>query len=205
MQVGRSYVEKTLQTTQEWLEPAMPKWQFLCYLADQMGYLLHGSGTSDIQVFEPRQSNDIAEFGNRKAVYAAGDGIWPMFFAIMDRAKYHMTINNAAIRLEAPEGRISEPYYFFSITDKVLEKQPFREGVVYVLPREGFEEQNPFRLGAYLVHQSQWANLSPVKPLAKLRVSPADFPFLKQIRGQDDELLAHRIEQNPNGFPWVDG
>ncbi len=96
--------------------------------------MLHGSGNPDIEVFEPKQSNDIAEFGNRKAVYAASDGIWPMFFAVVDRAHYSMTINNAAIRLESPKGDLSEPYYFFSLTDKILQKKPFRDGVVYILP-----------------------------------------------------------------------
>jgi hypothetical protein len=180
----------------------VPVWQFLCWLADSKGFLLHGSGDAGILEFEPRQSNDIDEFGNRKAVYAASDGIWPMFFAIVDRSHYTMTIVNAAIRLES-KGKVSEPFYFFSLTDKVLAKRPWRDGFVYVLPREGFEEQRPYRLGSYLVHQHHWANSHPVTPLAKVRVSPADFPFLAQIRGQDDELLARRVEENPNGFPWV--
>ena len=48
-----------------------PKWQFLCYLADRHDLALHGSGNPDIALFEPRQSNDLTEFGNQKAVYAA--------------------------------------------------------------------------------------------------------------------------------------
>jgi hypothetical protein len=191
---------------EEWIQEALeiPKWQFLCWLADEKKLLLHGSGNADIQVFEPCQSNDVDEFGNRKAVYAASDGIWPMFFAIVDRATYPMTIVNAAIRLESAKGDISNPYYFFSMSDKVLQQQPFRDGVVYVLPQEGFEEQAPYRWGDYLVHQNHWANRSPVKPLAKLQVTPEDFPFLEQIRGQDDDLLAKRFQENPNGFPWVE-
>ncbi len=204
MQLDEDYAEQVLNSGPGWLEPTVAKWQFLCYLADKKGYLLHGSGSPNIEMFEPRQSNDIAEFGNRKAVYAARDGIWPMFFAILDRTKYKMTIVNAAIRLESSRGELSDPYYFFSMTDKALQQKPFREGVVYVLPRDGFEEQNPYHLGEYLVHQNHWANLNSVKPVAKLRVSPHDFPFLNQIRGQDDDVLAKRIAENPNGFPWVE-
>jgi hypothetical protein len=183
---------------------SLPLWQFLCWLADSKGHLLHGSGDGTILEFEPRQSNDVDEFGNRKAVYAASDGIWAMFFAIVDRKSYSMTIVNAAVRLEAPSGEVSEPFYFFSLTDKVLMKQPWREGFVYVLPREGFEEQAPRRAGDYLVHSNQWANLRPVKPLAKFRVRPTDFPFLNRVRGQDDALLAQRAAANPDGFPWVE-
>jgi hypothetical protein len=46
--------------------------------------------------------------------------------------------------------------------------------------------------------------LQPVKPLAKFRVRPENFPFLSEIRGQDDEVLAQRAAANPDGFPWVD-
>src|SRR4051794_25651040 len=59
---------------------AAPKWQFLCWLCDTQDVLVHGSGNADIAEFEPRQSNDIEEFGNRQAVYAASDGIWAMYF-----------------------------------------------------------------------------------------------------------------------------
>jgi hypothetical protein len=190
----------------EWITDALPVpvWQFLCWLADEKGVLLHGTGVDDIAVFEPRQSNDISEFGNRTAVYAASDGLWPMFFAIVDRARHKMTISNAAIRVASPDGAFSRHFYFFSLTDRVLAKRPWRDGVIYILPCEGFEEQAAQTHGDYRVHTNHWANRSPVRPLAKIRVSPADFPFLAQIRGQDDDVLADRIEKNPNGFPWVD-
>ncbi len=63
--------------TNTWIDytfPA-PKWYFLCYLADQMGVVMHGTGDPDIKVFEPRPSNDLNEFGAQTAVYAAGDGL----------------------------------------------------------------------------------------------------------------------------------
>jgi hypothetical protein len=57
---------------------AAPKWQFLCYAAHRGGFVLHGTGNPDIAMFEPRQSNDVDDFGNRCAVYAASDGLWPI-------------------------------------------------------------------------------------------------------------------------------
>jgi hypothetical protein len=190
----------------DWLDETLPipKWQFLCWLADEKGLLLHGTGNPDIAAFEPRQSNDVSEFGNRKAVYAASDGLWPMFFAVVDRANYSMTIVNAAIRVESPAGEISQPYYFFSMTDTALAQQPWRDGVIYILPRDGFEEQAGDLIQNHRIHTNHWANLQPVRPLAKLKVAPDDFPFLAQVRGQDDALLAERFEANPDGFPWVE-
>lgn len=87
----------------------IPRWQFLCYLADQHGVILHGTGDPNIQLFEPRPSNDLTEFGEQTAVYAAGDGLWAMFFAILDRARLAMATSNACIRLVDEAGLVSEP------------------------------------------------------------------------------------------------
>src|SRR5688500_19768440 len=76
-----------------------PKWQFLCYLAEHYQLALHGSGNPSINEFEPRQSNDLDDFGNQRAIYAAADGIWAMFFAIVDRNNYPMSVNTACIRM----------------------------------------------------------------------------------------------------------
>jgi len=74
------------------------KWQFLCHLSDHHDIALHGSGDPNIALFEPRQSQDLNEFGNQKAVYSASDGLWAMFFAIVDRDRV-MSLTNACVRL----------------------------------------------------------------------------------------------------------
>lgn len=179
-----------------------PKWQFLARMADHHGLLMHGSGKPDIELFEPRQSNDVNAFGDQRAVYAASDGIWPMFFAILDRS-IHMSLINSCIRYELGEGRLSKPYYFFSVTDHALPKGPFKEGWVYLLPREGFKEEPPRESYGRKVHLHHWASLEPVEPIAKLRVVPDDFPFLKRIRGHDVESTYARALADPDGFPWL--
>lgn len=189
----------------DWIEGLpVAAWQFLCWLTDCKGHLLHGTGDPNITCFEPRQSNDAGEFGNRKAVYAASDGIWPMFFAVVDRERYPMTLTNAAIRVELPEDWVQESYYYFALTDQVLARQPWREGVVYVLPRTGFEQESPRQVAGATIHTNHWASLEPVRPLARLRVRPGDFPFLGQIRPQDDQELRRKVRANPEGFPWVE-
>jgi hypothetical protein len=183
---------------------AAPKWQFLCYLCDTHDFLLHGSGNPGIEEFEPRQSNDIEEFGNREAVYAASDGLWPMYFAIVDRDNGVNSLVNACARLVAPDGTRQGPYYFFSIDADALAKGAWRNGTIYILPRATFEPQPlmPHPLGQ--VEVQQWASLVPVRPLAKLAITPADFPFLAQVRGHDFAVVAERARQNPDGFPWLD-
>jgi hypothetical protein len=179
-----------------------PIWQFLCYAADTYPLTLHGSEDSEIQLFEPRQSNDLTEFGNQKAVYAAGDGIWAMFFAIVDRSRFAMSVTNACIRVSSPDGSTFGPFYVFSVSRWALIKNPWRTGTVYLLPRATFINQDPIPFGENQVHIPQLASLEPVKPLAKITVRPQDFPFLEHIRDHDDERLAEYARAMESGSPW---
>ena len=186
----------TIEFTLPW-----PKWQFLCRLADHHDIALHGSGDPNIALFEPRQSNDLNEFGNQKAIYAASDGLWAMFFAIVDRERV-MSITNACIRLADEAGNIHGPYYVFSVSQSALPNQPWRTGTVYLLPRRTFTLQPPITFGSNQVHIAQLASPVPVQPLAKLMVTPEDFPFLMQIRGHDDQRLQEYATALQTGAPW---
>lgn len=180
----------------------VPKWQFLCYLADHHEVVLHGTGDPNIPVFEPRASKDLNEFGAQTAVYAAGDGLWALFFAILDRDRYAMATSNACIRLVDEAGQISEPRYVFSISQPALRQQPWRKGVVYLLPKDTFVNQPSLQFGPYEVIFPQYASLVPVEPFARLEVTPEDFPFLKDIRGIDDSRLQEYGQAMQTGAPW---
>ena len=177
------------------------KWQFLCHLADRHDIALHGSGDPDIPLFEPRQSNDLNEFGNQRAVYAASDGLWAMFFAVVDRQRV-TSITNACVRLADEASNLHGPYYVFSVSQAALPDQPWRTGTVYLLPRSPFITQPPMAFGSYRVHFAQLASFEPVQPLAKLTVTPEDFPFLRQIRGHDDRRLQEYATALQTGAPW---
>jgi hypothetical protein len=183
---------------------AAPKWQFLCYLSDHKLIVLHGSGRADIREFEPRQSNDIAEFGNRRAVYAASDGIWPIYFAIMDRDHGVTSLVNGCARVIGADGSRSEPLYFFSINADALPRQPWRRGIIYLLPRQSFEQQPLQPYAGLQLEIPQWASPAPVRPLAQLPVEPSDFPFLEQLHGHDPRIVQERAARDPDGFPWLD-
>jgi hypothetical protein len=179
-----------------------PKWQFLCYAAEQRGLALHGSLNTGIDLFEPRQASDLRAFGAQQAVYAASDGIWPMFFAIVDRARHPTSIMNGCIRLETPGGELSEPYYFFSVGRHVYPLRPYTAGAVYLLPGEAFGSEPPMPFGEAKVHIAQLASLEPVAPLAKLLVEPEDFPFLAEMRAHDDDRLEEYAAALSTGAPW---
>jgi hypothetical protein len=167
----------------------VPKWKFLCYLSEKYSYVLHGSGNSFITLFEPRQSNDIHLFGNQKAIYATTDGIWPIFYAICDRIRYSITINNACMYLIERDGKYKGPFYYFSISKNVLQDKPWRTGTVYILPKQTFIAQPVILSDENKIYVPQMASTVAVEPLARLTIIPEDFPFINEIRGHDDKDL----------------
>lgn len=80
-----------------------PKWEYLSYLCETKELVLHGSQVLNIDEVEPRLANDIKAFSNQRAIYATTDGIWVIYFAIVDRQKYSpLSLFNSAFVLESP-------------------------------------------------------------------------------------------------------
>jgi hypothetical protein len=52
------------------------------------------------------------------------------------------------------------------------------------------------------VHIAQLASMEEVVPLAKLVITPEDFPFLAQMRSHEDERLGVYAEAMTKGLPW---
>ena len=119
-----------------------PKWQYLSYVCETRELLLHGSQNESIDIVEPRQANDKKAFSNQHAIYATTDGIWVIYFAILDRRKYpEMSLFNTCLRARVSASQLSNPVYFFSITHSVLLRGPWCEGMIYILPRRSFEQE----------------------------------------------------------------
>lgn len=181
-----------------------PVWQFLTYIAENKNIVLHGSGNANIAEFETRKSNDNTEFGNRNAIYASSDAIWAMFFAVVDRTTQVRATMNTAFRILEADGSKGGSYYFFSVNKEAFVNKPWRQGTIYVLPRETFEQEAPEHYQGAMLESPQWAAFSPVKPLGKLTLQPEDFPFLDRILPHDQELTNERARRNPEGFPWME-
>ena len=180
-----------------------PKWQYLCYLCETRALVLHGSQNAGIDEVEPRQANDVKAFSNQRTIYATSDGIWVIYFAILDRKKYpEMSLFNSCLRARISADQLSDPLYFFSITQSALIHQPWCEGAVYILPRQFFEREAAQQVQGMEIIFPHWISTLPAKPTAILPVGPQDFPFLDQIHGHNDEKLTQLAAADPNGFPW---
>jgi len=181
-----------------------PKWQFLSFLGAHKDVALHGTANQGIELLEPRQALDIKEFSKQRAIYATTDGIFAIFFAILDRGRFPMSLCNTCLQVRFSPEMVTDPFYFFSITQSAMEQQPFCPGAVYVLPKQSFECESPQPYEGVEILLSQCFSREAVKPLCRLFVEPGDFPFLAQIRGHDDSVLEARAQADPNGFPWLD-
>jgi hypothetical protein len=179
-------------------------WTFLCGLADRRRIAFHGTGDAGIESFEPRRPVDFAPFGDQEAVFATSDPIWAMFYAIVDRERHEITLNNGCITVLDSSGRPGPPHYYFSISHDALQKRPWRSGDVYFLPADSFVEQASGPYAGLTARVPQLASPVPVAPFARLRVSPGDFPFLAQIRGHEDERLAEYAQAVMTAAPWPD-
>jgi hypothetical protein len=182
-----------------------PKWQFLSYLCETKNLVLHGSQNLEIELVEPRQANDKKAFSNQIAIYATTDGIFVLYFAILDRRKHpEMTLFNSCLQARISPDQFSEPLYFFSITQSVLIQKPWCTGVIYILPRQSFIQESTQQAQGTDIIFPHWISYRSAQPIAKLLVTRDDFPFLEQIHGHNDEKLIQLASANPNGFPWLD-
>ena len=155
------------------------KSEFLRYLAAHKNVLLHGSNRSGIDTLLPREHTDYAG-KPRTAVFASGDGVWPLFFAVLDQTNYRGSLRNGCFVVTDPKGT-EERFYFFSLSAALWEQQPWTKGMIYVLPRDPFQKTS-----TGTVRFDEWACEEPVRPLGWLPVSPADFPLLHRVTPHDE-------------------
>ncbi|WP_256762166.1 hypothetical protein [Cohnella sp. WQ 127256] len=147
-----------------------PKYRFIDYLIQEKSFVAHGSNNKDIELFETRkQTLYNGEFVN--AIFATKDGIWSIFYATLDRSKVVNNFRNACLKTLK-----NKKYYFFSLTKKTLDKDPWTSGMIYLLSSELFEQTNKTR-----VHFDEWISKQEIKPVLRLDVSKDDFEYINKI------------------------
>ena len=168
-----------------------PKHEYLQYVALQNKVIFHGSSNHEIEEFSIKRTSmemqDKSGRGNVIGIYGTHDGLWPMFFAVTNRQKITGSIRNGFSTFRKEDGEEIRVYQF-SINKDWLDKEPFHTGMIYFLPRETFKRMPVSVEGG---ESNEWVSEVPLKPLAKMIIEPADFPFLDEVGGHDDsELIA---------------
>ncbi len=178
------------QSDGSWIDYQLPfpKHEFVQFAMARDLFIFHGSNNRAIAEFAPVRNsvelNDETGRGNLQAVYGTHDGLWAMFFAIVDRSRLKGSIRNGVIYFHNASGQ-QLPVYNFSINQDLLTERPYTAGALYFLPRQSFTrlEMTPG------VFANEWASTTAVRPLAKLALDPKDFPFLERMGGHDDEPM----------------
>lgn len=177
-----------------------PKHEFLNYLVEHKGLLLHGSNRPKIKVLLPmRMSKDVTSYGNLDAVYACSDGVWPIYYAIAHRNCPKVGLKSICMRVREEDGTVKK-YYYFSIHEEMQKSQPWTEGMVYILPRTTFRQlRNELDQPV-----EEWASEEPVPATAKLAVSAQDFPYLHCVQAHRDDLPSRVTSQFATSYePYV--
>jgi hypothetical protein len=161
-----------------------PKWVFLHHLV-RRGFLLHGSNVGDIEEFRTRQTFDAYQ-EPIDAVFASDDAIWPLYFAVVRRDGNTYGYINWCVHVGA------ESRYIFSIGRDAGADDAWTDGTIYVLPGDTFTRTRDSR---------ELTSLVPVRPRARLRVEPHDFPFrsrtLEHGRGDTPQTVVYRNALSP--------
>lgn len=158
-----------------------PKADFLNYICDWRGLVAHGSPLHELEKLEPiRKSGDNNEFGNRQQIFCSPDAIWAMWFAILDKDKFNLT-RNGCVRVGRGNRRIK--YYHFELPKVNKETFPFADGMIYIARAEDFPDKRPYPILDWFDGEiEEWGSAQSVTPLARLKVSPSDFPYLSQVQ-----------------------
>lgn len=157
--------------------PTCANWMFLQYLVEHEGLLLHGSQNPEITTFEPRVAGNKFKDGQKPLVYASSSCMLSYWYAIVDREKLKQICGAAKFGMiyapVHPQTKRKGARHFFQVSHEAFPHRPFRDGTIYVLPRESFSPE-------YL--ELQWYSEMAVEPLASITVSPADWPMLSTVR-----------------------
>lgn len=153
-----------------------PKHEFFCYLVRERGYLIHGSTSLNLTSLTPREQQDW-KGKPHKAIFAASDGIWPIFFAVLHPQLAACAIRNGCFVIDRGEGpACEERFYFFSLDHACRATARWERGMIYVVKRDGFEPN-----GRRPVYFDEWVGPERAPVIARVPVTPTDFPFLAQV------------------------
>jgi hypothetical protein len=155
-----------------------PRLDFLRWLAENRPVVFHGSPRDDLQELSTeRRSRDTTAWGNQQAVYASTDPVWAIYFACLRRDRGWTGTRNGSMGLAG--GPLYPRRYFFLHNRGSASPDRFGAGSLYLLSPVGFVADEPL---AGAIDTAHLVSREPVRPLARVDVTPADFPFRDRIR-----------------------
>jgi hypothetical protein len=150
---------------------------FLRWLAEHRPVVFHGSPRDDLtELSTERRSSDTTAWGNQQAVYASADPVWAIYFACLRRDRGFTGTKNGS--MGRPGGPLYPRRYFFLHNHGSASPHRFGPGSLYLLPPDTFVGDAPL---VGVVDTAHLVSHEPVRPLARVDVTPEDFPFRERI------------------------
>ena len=155
-----------------------PRLDFLRWLAENRDVVFHGSPRADLrELSTERRSRDASAWGNQQAVYASTDPVWSIYFACLRRDQGWTGTRNRSMGHAG--GPLYPRHYVFLHHRGSASPDRFGPGSLYLLPRSSFVADKPL---AGAIDTAHLVSREPVRPLARLDVTPDDFPFRNRVR-----------------------
>ena len=155
-----------------------PRLDFLRWLAQNRPVVFHGSPRDDLsELSTERQSRDATAWGNQQAVYVSTDPVWAIYFACLRRNEGWTGTKNGSMGQAG--GPLYPRRYFFLHNRGSASPDRLGPGSLYLLSPSSFVADEPL---ADAIDTAHLVSHEPVKPLARLDVTPDDFPFADRIR-----------------------
>jgi hypothetical protein len=155
-----------------------PRLDFLRWLAESRPVVFHGSPRDDLrELSTERRSRDASAWGNQQAVYASTDPVWAIYFACLRRDGGWTGTRNGSMGQAG--GPLYPRRYCFLHNRGSASPDRFGPGSLYLLSPSGFLADEPL---AGAIDTAHLVSHAPVTPLARLDVTPDDFPFADRIR-----------------------
>jgi hypothetical protein len=154
-----------------------PRLDFLRWLAENRPVVFHGSPLDDLhELSTERRSRDTTAWGNQEAVYASTDPVWAIYFACLRRNGGWTGTRNGSLGLAG--GSLYPRRYFFVHNRGSDSPDRFGPGSLYLLSPRTFVADRPL---AGAIDTAHLVSHEPVTPLARLDLTPEDFPFRDRI------------------------
>lgn len=150
-----------------------PVHEFLTYLVDRHNLLLHGSNHTTLTLLEPQQARDLDT--ELLAVVACDDGIWPLFYAVVNRDQVDGVVTACT---HIGRGSRRRRFYVSAVYGDPAAPATWTDGVVYALPRTGFRRE----------WGNEWVSSAPVQPRLRIPVQPTDYPLRHTVVGLTPSL-----------------
>jgi hypothetical protein len=154
-----------------------PRLDFLCWLAESRAVVFHGSQHNDLRALSTeRRSRDSTAWGNQQAVYASSDPVWAIYFACLRRDRGWTGTKNGSMGRAG--GLLYPRRYFFLHNRGSASPDRFGPGSLYLLSPASFIADKPL---AGAIDTAHLVSREPVEPLARVDVTPEDFPFRDRV------------------------